>query len=365
MLTALFLVTLIIGAAAWIFFHSVGFGQKPSGSRQALIEKSANFTGGQFQNQAPTPVLKSDKGFLGATWDYLFVKHERLTPAGPLPTAKTDLKNLGRSRDLIVWLGHSSFFIQMGGRRILIDPVLSDYASPAAFVNKAFPGSNIYEAADIPDIDCLLITHDHWDHLDYPTVMALKPKIGRVVAGLGVGAHFERWGFDPEIIQEGDWNDELALDGLSVHILPARHFSGRSLTRNKTLWAAFALISPEKRVFISGDSGYGPHFKEIGQRFKGFDLVALDAGQYDDGWPYVHMNPEEAALAAKELKAGALLPAHIGRFSIANHTWDDPFIRIKAASRDQDYQLVTPLIGQAFYLDEPAPVFPSWWEGLK
>lgn len=365
MLTALFLILIIIAAAGWIFFHSTRFGQAPAGGRLGLIEKSAHYAGGQFQNQIPTPALENGKGFLAATWEYLFTKHERLVPAEALPTVKTDLKNLDRGRDLMIWLGHSSFFIQLGGRRILVDPVFSDYASPVSFVNKAFPGTNIYTADDLPDIDYLLITHDHWDHLDYPTVMALKPKIGRIVTGLGVGAHFERWGFAPELILEGDWNTELALEGMSVHILPARHFSGRSLTRNKSLWAAFALVSPERRIFISGDSGYGPHFKEIGRSFGGFDLAALDSGQYDDGWPYVHMKPEEAARAAEELGAGALLPAHIGKFTIANHSWDDPFIRIEAASRGKDYRLLTPLIGQAFYLDDAEGGQPNWWDGLK
>jgi len=206
---------------------------------------------------------------------------------------KTDFKTLDKGKDVVVWLGHSSYFMQLGGKRILIDPVFSSSAAPVSFANKAFNGTNLYTAEDMPEIDYLLISHDHWDHLDYPTVIALKPKVKNVVCGLGVGSYFEDWGFEPILIHEADWFTVLEFeDGLIIHVLPSRHFSGRLFTRNKTLWTGFALVTPDRRVFYSGDGGYGPHFKQIGEMFNGFDLVIMENGQYDKNWPYIHMMPE-------------------------------------------------------------------------
>lgn len=181
----------------------------------------------------------------------------------------------------MVWLGHSSYFIQLDGQKILIDPVFSQYASPVFFVNKVFPGSSPFSTDDLPELDFLLITHDHWDHLDYPTVMALRSKTKKIVTGLGVGAHFDHWGFPSAMLHEADWNTHLQFGSLGIHVLPARHFSGRSLWDNKTLWVAFALTGSKHCIFLSGDSGYGAHFKEIGEAFDGFDIVSLDTGQYD------------------------------------------------------------------------------------
>ena len=205
---------------------------------------------------------------------------------------------------------------------------------------------------------------DHWDHLDYATATALRSKVGQVVCPLGVGAHFEAWGYGKETVFEGDWYSVLeGKDGFAIHILPARHFSGRSLTRNKTLWAGFALVTPERRIFFSGDSGYGKHFAEIGARFGGFDLAMLDCGQYDENWRYVHMMPEDTAQAAEDLRARALLPGHVGKFAIAYHTWDDPFKRIVAASRGKPYRLLLPLIGEPVALPIASDgEILRWWE---
>ena len=216
-------------------------------------------------------------------------------PTGLIPSIKTDLKTLDPSQDLIVWLGHSSYFVQLAGQRILIDPVFSACAAPIPGVNKAFGGTNLYTAEDMPGIDVLLISHDHYDHLDYPTIRALQGKVKQVIAGLGVGAHFERWGYDMRKVREADWNEVIVLSShLQVQVTPARHYSGRSFTRDKSLWVGFAIKSSARRLFFSGDSGYGPHFSRIGRQRVPFDLVILDAGQYDPRWANVHMTPEQA-----------------------------------------------------------------------
>jgi L-ascorbate metabolism protein UlaG (beta-lactamase superfamily) len=178
-----------------------------------------------------------------------------------------------------------------------------------------------------------------------------------------VGEHFARWGFPDEMVHEADWNTSVQLDdGLAIHVLTARHFSGRWLDRNRTLWASFALETPSRRIFYSGDSGYGPHFKEIGERFGGFDLVMLDSGQYNESWQYVHMMPEQSAQAAEDLNAMAALPSHAGKFSIAYHSWDDPFKRFLKASENRTYQPVTPRIGEVVRLAAEDQVFSRWWE---
>ncbi|SMC45623.1 MBL fold metallo-hydrolase [Sporomusa malonica] len=360
----LLLVMLSLGIG--LYLQQPKFGTLPEGARLDKIKNSPHYIDGQFENLVPTLTLIEGKSSVSLWWESLFTKKERLMPVDAIPSIKTDLMVLDKSQDMVIWLGHSSYFMQLGGNRILIDPVFSPYAAPVSFANKAFAGTNSYTAEDMPEIDYLLITHDHWDHLDYPTITALKPKIKNVICGLGVGAYFEQWGFAEEAVHEADWFTALELENsFSVHVLPARHYSGRMLTKNKTLWTGFALETPQHRVFISGDSGYGTHFKQIGESFKGFDLVILDNGQYDKNWPYIHMTPEEAVQAAEDLKAKALLPAHVGKFSIANHPWNDPFERITAASQNKNYRLLTPLIGEPVELENEQQVFSSWWERVK
>ena len=264
----------------------------------------------------------------------------------------------------MIWLGHSAYYIQLAGKRILIDPVLSDHAAPFSFLIKAFDGTTIYQAKDIPEIDYLLISHDHYDHLDYATVTQLKDKIKHVIVPLGVGSHFEHWGYPLEKINENDWFDTLTLDpNLKIHTLPARHYSGRLFTRNKALWASYALETPKQKIYFGGDSGYGSHFKTIGEKFGGFDVVMLDSGQYDPRWSLIHMTPE--VQAATDLKAKALLPMHIGRFTLSPHAWNAPFKRVSAASKTAPFQLLTPIIGQPVLLDQPFQQYSSWWEEIK
>lgn len=339
------------------------FGRLPQGERLDRISQSPNYRDGIFHNREPIPQIVEGGGGLGLWLKFLLRDGEGLTPPEPLPVVKTDLKAMDPNADAVVWLGHSSYFIRLGGKAILIDPVLSDHASPVSFSTRAFDGTTIYTPEDMPVIDYLLISHDHWDHLDYDTVTALRPKIRHVVTGLGVGAHFSRWGFPDEMVQEADWGEAVpAEDGLAVYVLTARHFSGRLFDRNRTLWASFALETPDRRVFYSGDSGYGSHFKEIGERFGGFDFVMVDSGQYDAQWPYVHMMPEQAAQAAEDLRAQAAMPSHAGRFNIAFHSWNEPFRRFVAAGSGRSYRVVTPEIGEVVDLGDQSQPFSPWWE---
>lgn len=356
----------ILALGACAILNQPKFGKHPEGERLERVRSSPNYSDSEFHNTVPTQMLIDGQSALKIWWSMLLGDTQRLRPEDPIPTVKTNLKALNIGKDTVIWLGHSSYYIQLGGKRFLVDPVFSEYASPFSSFNKIFTGTGIYTADDMPEIDFLLISHDHWDHLDYPTVTDLKPKVKAVVCPLGVGEHFEYWGYAKERIHEADWGEALRFDGgLTVHVLPARHFSGRLFSRNKTLWAGFALESPEHRVFMSGDSGYGPHFAEIGRTFGGFDLVMLDSGQYDPRWPYVHMTPEQTARAAEDLHASALLPSHIGKFCISVHAWDDPFIRIAKVSAEKDYRLVSPMIGEPVWLDDRTQSFSHWWERVK
>ena len=348
----------VVGVIAYL--QQPVFGELPSGERVARIERSPNHAGGAFHNQIDTPMKTTDQSEVSMWMQTLFGGNGQVRPPNAIPAIKTDLKALDPAQDLVVWLGHSSYFVQLGRLRVLIDPVFSAHAAPIAGVNKAFEGTSVYSADDMPEIDALLISHDHYDHLDYPSIQALQSKVRQVIVGLGVGAHFERWGYDMSRVREADWNDVVALTPqVQVHVTTARHYSGRTFNRDQSLWVGFALVSPERRLFVSGDSGYGPHFAEIGQRLGPFDWVALDAGQYDPRWANVHMNPEQAA---EDLRTHVLMQAHVGRFSIAPHDWDDPFKRISASARGHGYALWTPEIGQPAYLDGRAQSFTAWWE---
>lgn len=292
-------IMLLAAATTLPFVLNAGFGKAPQGVQLSQVEASPHYRDGQFHNQLPTPGFTGQKNMLAAWWDFLMTKRENARPAQPLPLVKTDLATLPLGQDVMVWLGHSSWYLQLAGKRILIDPVFSDYAAPFSFINKAFPGDYPWRAEGMPEIDLLIISHDHYDHLDYATIRALLPKIKRVITPLGVGSHLRYWGMDGALITEADWQQAVpASDELTVHVLPARHFSGRGLKRNQTLWASFLFVTRQQKIYYSGDSGYGPHFKAIGDEFGPVDLAIMENGQYDQDWKYIHMMPDETAQAA-------------------------------------------------------------------
>ncbi|AIA70987.1 conserved hypothetical protein [Pectobacterium atrosepticum SCRI1043] len=318
------------------------------------------FRDGAFHNPVARPTVDSQNRF-GLLYRFLFEKDAGALPDTHLLSEKTDLHQLSKTDNVIIWMGHSSYFIQLDGKTFLLDPVFSDNASPVPRTNIAFKGSNVYSPEDIPEIDYLLITHDHWDHLDYPTLNALRGKIRRIVTPTGVGSYFVKWGFPRKDITEGDWFSSLKENGVEIHVLPTQHFSGRLLKHNQTLWGSFALITAQHRLYLGGDSGYGAHYKEIAERLGGFDIAILECGQYDSDWPYVHMTPEESAQAASDLHAKAVLPSHNSKFKLAHHRWNDPLERISQASENQGWRLMTPRIGERVQVDNPQQIFSQWW----
>ena len=348
----------------YFFLHSRSFGAPPRGDDLKIIQQSPRYKNGRFQNESNTPSLTEGASFFSVLREFLFDKREQRTPPLPLPFIKTDLLHLDPHKNLLVWFGHSSYFMQVDGKTILVDPVFSGNASPLSFTTKSFIGSDIYSADDLPGIDYLFITHDHWDHLDYKTIVQLKPKIKKIITGLGTGSHLKFWGYDPDKIIEKDWHEKIQMDdGFLVNTIPARHFSGRGLKRNGSLWMSFVLTTPGKNIFIGGDSGYDLHFSEAGKNFGPFDLAILEDGQYDKNWKYIHMSPEETIQAAIDLRAKKLLPVHWGKFSLSVHAWDEPIIRIRKEAARRNVNLLHPKIGEAVWMDEES-VFEAWWEEM-
>ena len=365
-LIVLVLLAITLTAVVFLYQQQTKFGRLPSGNRLARIEQSPHYRDGKFHNLAPKPDLVEGVSFTKNLWRFLFHEKERPVPVGIIPSMKTDLSHTDDPRDILVWFGHSSYFLRVDGKTMLVDPHFSPNASPLSFTTHAFAGTRPYRAEDMPFIDYVFISHDHWDHLDYETVLTLRDRVGKFICGLGVGEHLEYWGIMPDRIIEMDWNEATTLDpGFTVQALTTHHFSGRTLRRNPALWVSFLLQTPKMRLYFGGDSGFGPHFKEIGERFGGVDLAVLENGQYDANWPYIHMQPEEVRQAALDLGARMLLPVHSSKFELANHSWDEPLRRITALCESVPFRLLMPLIGEAVFLGDTSQTFNRWWESVE
>ncbi|MEO7394576.1 MAG: MBL fold metallo-hydrolase [Chitinophagaceae bacterium] len=336
-------------------------GKLPSGKLLKQLKKSPNYKVKGFQNLSYTPVMSEDASYWKMIVDALS-KNKDVKPPSELPSVKTDLKNLKGDQPVIVWFGHSSYFIRIANKNILVDPVFSGNAAPVTFMVKAFPGSDVYKPEDMPAIDYLILTHDHYDHLDFKTIWKLKNKISKVICSLGISSHLKYWGLQEKEITELDWWESTQVDEMiSFTAAPARHFSGRGIKRGQTLWSSFILKTPTHNLYLGGDSGYDFHFKEIGNKYGPFDMAILETGQYNTMWPLIHMMPEETVQATIDLKAKSLLPVHWGKFTLAMHAWNDPIKRVSAKARELNILVHTPLIGQLFTLDGHFHS-TSWWE---
>jgi L-ascorbate metabolism protein UlaG (beta-lactamase superfamily) len=360
----IFLAVLIaLALSIFLFLKLARFGKLPEGESLERIKQSSNYKNGQFENVSDTPMFTNGASYLKLTKNFFFNKPKRGTPSKSLPNQKADLNSIKQTDDVLLWFGHSSYYMQIDGKRILVDPVLSGAASPISFTTPSFNGSDSYLASEFPEIDFLFLTHDHWDHLDYKTLLAIKPKVKKVITSLGVGSHLTRWGYKSPIIAETDWNDVSDLgEGFIVHTKTARHFSGRTFTRNQSLWSSFVLQTPSMKIYIGGDSGYDNHFKTIGEQFGPFDLVMLECGQYNAWWQNIHMMPEETVQAAIDLKAKRLFPVHWGKFQLAMHDWDEPIIRALTEATRLNQPLITPRIGEIVELKNLEQQFSNWWK---
>ena len=352
----------LIGLVAFtlIFMQQGTFGRDPAGIRLDRIKNSPNYREGAFQNLEFTPVMPENTSYIGMMRDFIKKDKDNIPPQ-PIPSVKTDLKALADSVPTIVWFGHSSYLIKSKGVTVLVDPVFSGYASPVSFFGKAFAGADVYKVDDMPDIDMLVLSHDHYDHLDFETVTKLIPKVKKFYTALGVGAHLERWGVPADRIVEFDWWESQPVStDISLTAVPARHFSGRSFVRGKTLWTAFVLKLHGYNLYLGGDSGYGTHFRAIGEKYGPFDLAILECGQYGKDWPHIHMFPEEVAQAAQDLQAKTILPVHWAKFSLAIHAWNEPIQRLTKKAAEKNLNITTPKIGEPLLVDVQYPK-TVWW----
>mgnify|MGYP003576780572 FL=1 len=366
MITFLILLFIIV-LAVYFFLQHPKFGKAPSGERLTLIQNSPQYKNGKFENQSFTPDLAEGASMLGVLFDFFFKKVERKFPTDLIPSVKTNLKELSLDQDILVWFGHSSYFIQLEGKRFLIDPVFSGNASPIPRTTKSFKGTDIYTVDDLPEIDYLLITHDHYDHLDYETILKLKPKTKKIITALGVGSHLEFWGFPTEIIIEKDWYSTIQLnENLTIHTAPSRHFSGRGFKRCNTLWTSFVLESKDFKMYLGGDSGYDKHFAEIGEKYGPFDIALIDNGQYNQSWKYIHNLPEDVIKAMNDLKVKRVFPVHSSKFALSLHSWDEPLKKVTELNSlsENPIALITPMIGEVVELKNDKQEFKQWWEGI-
>jgi L-ascorbate metabolism protein UlaG (beta-lactamase superfamily) len=335
-------------------------GKNPSGKHLEKIKQSPNYKKEGFENLSETPMMLQDTSYYDIIIKSLN-KNPDVKPPSKLPSVKIDLKNIKSDKPLIVWFGHSSYFIRIDNKNILVDPVFSGNASPVSFMIKAFEGSDVYTPDDFPEIDFLILTHDHYDHLDYKTIRKLNTKAKAIYCSLGLASHLIYWGFDENIITEMNWWQTNKLtDGMTLTAAPARHFSGRGLKRYKTLWSSFILKTASYNLYLGGDSGYDKHFKEIGEKYGPFDIAILESGQYNTAWPLIHMMPEQRVQAALDLKAKVLLPVHWSKFTLAMHPWNEPVQRVLKAAASGNLKVTTPMIGEPVILNE---VYPdkNWW----
>ncbi|WP_102979894.1 MBL fold metallo-hydrolase [Chryseobacterium scophthalmum] len=363
MIYLIILIAVLVATTYFVMSQEV-FGAAPKGKRLEKILNSKNYKDKQFQNQSFTPQIAEGFSMPKVMLEFLFGKKDPLLkPLNAIPAIHTDLNKISANEDVFIWMGHSSYFIKIDGVSFLIDPVLSTFGSPFKFFNKAFEGSDLFKPQDIPNIDYLVITHDHYDHLDFPTVKAIREKVGKAIMPLGVGAHLERWGYSEDQIIEEDWDTTVALkDSFKITFTPARHFSGRKFQRNTTLWTSYVLETPTKKIFLGGDSGYDTHFKTIGEKYGPFDFAIMENGQYNPAWKYIHALPEDVIQASLDIQAKNIIPVHSGKFALALHPWNEPLQKVTTLGKEKNLQILTPKIGEKLDLNNTSYHFQNWWE---
>jgi L-ascorbate metabolism protein UlaG (beta-lactamase superfamily) len=337
------------------------FGARATGARRARMERSPEWRDGKFRN--PQPLVNSASAALSGALH----ASKYGSPAGPVPVAPVDPRRLDTppaSGLRVTWLGHSTLLLEIDGHRVLTDPVWSGRASPVGWVGPERWYPPLIALADLPPLDAVVISHDHYDHLDYPTIAALKDRPVTFVVPLGLGAHLARWGVPEARIVELDWWERADVGGLAIVCTPARHASGRMLVdTDAKLWAGFAFVGPAHRVYFSGDTGLFPAMRDIGARLGPFDLTMIEAGQYDRAWPDWHSGPEQAVRAHQLVRGRVMLPIHWGLFRLAYHGWTEPIERVLAAAKPAGVNVIAPRPGQAVEPAAPPPL-ERWWPSL-
>lgn len=314
----------------------------------------------KYMNQIPTDVSFNPKNIIGLMTDYFKMK-TKLRPVKNLPIVLSNKNN--ESLESVTWFGHSATLLKIEGKKLLLDPMFGDASSPFPIFNsKRYSGAFSLEREDLQEIDAIIISHNHYDHLNYKSIMQLKDRAKHFYVPTGVGRYLIKWGVSPSKISEHNWWDEITFDNIKLVCAPARHFSGRSMTdRDCSLWCSWLILGQETKVFFSGDSGYAPHFKEIGENYGPFDLTLMECGQYDTRWSAIHMLPEETVQAHIDVKGELLVPIHWGAFTLALHEWSDPIDRVTKEANRLGVNIATPQIGEAITLQSKDYPTAAWW----
>ncbi len=367
MLGLLILLVLIVLAVIVFFKTAPQIGGTPAGERLARMVQSDNYQDGKFKNLVLTKMDMPFGTLMKVMRHYLFGDKSRKQPQAVIstrPFQSDAFARVGADTVAFTWFGHSSLLVRIDGKTILIDPVLEGTrASMFSFMGpERFAYQEHVSVADLPEIDFVLISHDHYDHLDYPTIKALRDKVDRFYMPLGVGAHFEEWGVPAENITELNWWDEVTIDSLTLALAPTRHFSGRGFTnRFSTLWGSWVIHGTKRRLYFSGDSGYFPGFKEIGEKYGPFDLTFMECGAYNEAWSEIHMFPEESAQAHLDVRGQLMMPIHWGKFDLSLHDWTESVTRLRKKADEERIPLVLPEIGQLVLIPDEVQ-FEDWWK---
>jgi len=362
-MTYAWLIALLILILLVIYILNLSvFGKYPSKQTLQRIKQLPNYGVGQIDNQTFTPNLPEGISY----WDVIkkIIKgNKNGTPSKVLPYQKPDFSSSNKFK--IIWFGHSSYLILVDGKNILVDPVFSERTSPFQFLGaRRFAGTDFVKPDDFPNLDVILITHDHYDHLDYHSILKLKSKTTHFVTSLGVGAHLIHWGIPENQITELAWGETTSpFADFHFTAAPARHFSGRLFKRNQTAWSSFILKTSANCIYLGGDSGYDHHFKTIGETYGPFDLAILECGQYNTMWPFIHMFPDQVVQAALDLRAKILMPVHWGKYKLAMHDWDEPIKQIVLNANSHNIPLATPQLGETFVINREIPT-SHWWVNL-
>ncbi|MEU8356826.1 MBL fold metallo-hydrolase [Nonomuraea sp. NPDC048882] len=357
----------VLAAAGWALRDlPAELGVRPLASgpeRAARMRHSPQFRNGTFVNSMPEGAALMTAPPVGLLGELAKDRSQR-HPAGPIPLRVPPADPPPADGVRAVWYGHASTLVEIEGRRVLFDPVWSRRPSPSQLVGPKRHHPVPVELQELPEVDAIAISHDHYDHLDRTTVLRLtRTQKAPFLVPLGIGAHLERWGVPAFRIIELDWNEETEVAGLRFVATAARHFSGRSFTRNDTLWGSWVVAGATRRVFYAGDSGYFEGYRGIGSAHGPFDLTLMPIGAYSPAWPDIHMDPEQAVQAHLDLGGGVLLPVHWATFTLALHPWGEPVDRLWREAKARDVRIAVPRPGEAVDVSA-VPAVEGWWELL-
>jgi len=357
--------TIIISISLFVTFHPT-FGATAKGDSLRKIQNSKYYKNGTFQNIEPTSMQIKSENNRSILKEFILRNKKGKIPNKPLPTRTINktLYQKDSNKTLITWLGHSTILLKINNTTIITDPVFSKRASPIVFLGpKAFEYENQYNIEDLPKIDIVLISHDHYDHLDMKAIKKLKDKVTTFYVPLGVKAHLLKWGINENKIKELDWYEENEKDNIKFISIPTRHFSGRGIfNRQTTQWTSWIIQTEQENIYFGGDSGYSKTFKEVGDKYKEFDIVFLENGAYDKRWKNIHMLPNQTIQAAIDLNTKVLMPIHQFKFDLAFHNWTEPIENL--LKENKNMTIATPKIGKTFTLNPKIPQ-EKWWRDEK